>query len=121
VTCTTAFTNNFVAATTPTTPTTTPPGNIGVATPTPVAPGTGSGVTGRTGSAAGAGGSTNTLGSLGFVPSGAPQTGFGGAAHSNHRVLVLLGSMVLIAAGLTLALAMRRRRFHTEPSADDVA
>ena len=93
-----------------------------MATPTPtIAPGTGSGVTGKTGSAAGAGGSTSTLGSLGFVPAGAPQTGFGGAAHSNHRVPVLLGSVVLIAAGLLLLLAMRRRRFHTEAIADDVA
>ncbi len=134
VTCTTAFTNNFLAvATTPTptaaptptpkpTPTATVPAKVGAgASATAKATGTGAGSTGKTGSAKAVGGSTgaSSLGTLGFVPAGAPQTGFGGAAHSNTHVLILLGSGFLIASGLALALVMRRRRTHVVATTDD--
>jgi hypothetical protein len=137
VTCATTFTNNFVASAPATTPTPTPtptgtpaptatptaPGKVGVTAPTTAkAPGTGSGATGKTGSAAAVGGSTRSvLGTLGFVPAGAPQTGFGGEAHSSHHTLILFGSGLLIIAGLALALVMRRRRTHGGPIADDNA
>jgi cytochrome c biogenesis protein CcdA len=91
------------------------------ATPTG-ASGSGSGVTGTTGAAAPAGGSTHTstLGTIGFVPSGAPETGFGGAAQSGHDYLLLVGSVLLIAMGLAVGFVLRRRRTHPEQISDDV-
>jgi hypothetical protein len=117
VTCTTTFTNNFVPAAGTTSPTS-PSGTGGSGTT--AAPGAGgatpgSGATGRTGSAAGAGGSTGTgtatgLGTTGVVPTGAPQTGFGGASRSRDDALSYAGVLLLVGAALTSALAIRRRR-----------
>jgi hypothetical protein len=120
VTCMSTFTNNFIPAAVTPTPTS-PSGTGGSATsPTPGAGGvtpTGSGATGLTGSAAGAGGSTGTgtgtatgLGITGVVPTGAPQTGFGGASRSRDDALSYTGVLVLIGAALASALAIRRRR-----------
>jgi hypothetical protein len=70
-------------------------------------------VTGRTGSAAGAGGSTGTsavVGTLGLIPSGSPQTGFGGASHSSDGDLLIPGVVAIIGAALAMAFAIRRRR-----------
>ena len=75
------------------------------------------GAAGGSGGAAGAGGSTGLAGGSGIVsgliPTGAPQTGFGGASQSTDPVMVDVGGAALAAAGLTgltLALAIRRRR-----------
>jgi hypothetical protein len=115
VTCMTAFINNFVPPLTTTT-TTAPAsssgtGGSGAATPgaTGATP-TGSGVTGLTGSAPGAGGSTGLVGTLGAIPSGAPQTGFGGASRSRDSDLMFAGVIALFGAGLALTIAVRRRR-----------
>ena len=73
----------------------------------------GSGVTGRTGSSGGAGGSTGTstvVGTLGVVPSGSPQTGLGGAAHSRDDPLLISSAVAFAGAMLAMAFAMRRRR-----------
>ena len=70
-------------------------------------------MTGLTGSALGAGGSTGTgltSGTVGVVPSGAPQTGFGGASRSRDGDPVFAGVFVLIGAALAATLAIRRRR-----------
>jgi hypothetical protein len=123
VTCATTFTNNFVtAAPTPTTtvppaagaggttPTTAPP----AATPTAAAGGgtaVGSGVTGVTGASPGAGGSTGALATV--VPVGSPETGLGGAAHSDDDDLLLLAAASLAAAGIALTVGIRRRRART--------
>jgi hypothetical protein len=117
VTCMTSFTNNFTpaaASSSPTSPSgaggsgTTAAQGAGGATP-------GSGSTGPTGSAVGAGGSAGTgramgLGTIGVVPTGAPQTGFGGASRSRNDALSYAGVLVLIGAALASALAIRRRR-----------
>lgn len=146
VICTTTFTNNFVGAapaptptptptptttppapapTTPTPPTgTTPTGTVGTTGGTPTTPsGSGSGVTGTTGGAAPAGGTTHTsaLGTIGFVPSGAPQTGLGGAAQSGHDYLLLVGSALLIGMGLAVGFVLRRRRTQPEQVSDDLS
>ena len=115
-----------VPPTTTPTPTGTlaPTGTGGTAAPTATkAPAAGSGVTGKTGAAAPAGGSTHTsaLGVIGFVPSGAPQTGFGGAAHSSHDDPLLVGSVLLLGAGLAVGFVMRRRRTRPEQIADDLS
>jgi hypothetical protein len=106
VTCMTTMANNFVTPTptpTTTTPTATPPaGRAG-----------GSGVTGLTGSAPGAGGSTGPptiVGAFGSIPSGGPQTGFGGASHSRDNDLLFAGALAFVGAGLASALGILRRR-----------
>jgi hypothetical protein len=128
VTCMAAFRNNFVTPTTPTLPTgtagsgtasagggtggTSGAGGAGTTETTPATPG-GSGATGLTGNAAGAGGSTGPptiVGTLGAIPSGAPQTGFGGASRSHDSDFLYAGTIALIGAGLALTIAIRRRR-----------
>lgn len=44
------------------------------------------------------------------IPSGAPGTGVGGAAHSDRSVLVILGGLALVGAGLATSMAIVRRR-----------
>ena len=66
------------------------------------------GAGGSTGTASGAGGATGTVASV--IPTGAPQTGFGGASLSTNPALVYVGGVALAAAGLTMVLAIRRRR-----------
>ena len=65
------------------------------------------------------GGHTSTLGVIGFVPSGAPQTGFGGEARSGHNDLLLGGSLMLLGTGLVLGFVLRRRRMRLQQIADD--
>ena len=73
--------------------------------------GTASGAAGATGTKSGVGGSTGTVAAV--IPTGAPQTGFGGASLSTSPGLVYVGGVTLTAAGLTMALAIRRRRAAT--------
>ena len=63
-------------------------------------------------SGTGPSGSTGTGASPSDVlPTGAPQTGFGGAAHSGDNVLMIaLGSAALFGAIAAIGLAIRRRR-----------
>jgi hypothetical protein len=75
------------------------------------------GLAGGSGGAVGAGGSTGLAGASatvsGIIPTGAPQTGFGGASRSTDPVLVYMGGAALAVAGmigLAMALAIRRRR-----------
>jgi hypothetical protein len=79
----------------------------------------GSGVTGLTGSAPGAGGSTGLVGTVGAIPSGAPQTGFGGASRSRDGDLMFAGVIALIGAGLALTIAVRRRRTFAAQGANE--
>jgi hypothetical protein len=107
VTCMTAVSDVFAASTTtPTSATTGSGGGSGAAA--------GSGLGGGSGGAVGAGGSTGVAGASGTVaaviPTGAPQTGFGGASQSTNPALVYVGGVALVAAGLTMALTIRRRR-----------
>jgi hypothetical protein len=115
VTCMTAVTNHFIAPVATTTSPTAPSGAAGSGTTSPPRPSGatpgGSGATGRTGSAPPAGGSTGPpVGNFGAVPSGAPQTGFGGESHSRDGGLVFAGVIAIIGAGLAIAVAVRRRR-----------
>lgn len=127
VTCNTTYSNNFIAATTTTTTTpasstgtggtgtgtgtggtgTSGAGGTGTTATTAVTPG-GSGATGLTGTAAGAGGSTGTTATV--IPTGAPQTGFGGASRSHDSDFLFAGVIALIGAGLALTIAIRRRQ-----------
>jgi hypothetical protein len=66
------------------------------------------GAGGSTGTGSGAGGASGTVASV--IPTGAPQTGFGGASLSTSPALVYVGGVALTAAGLTMLLAIRRRR-----------
>ena len=104
VTCMTAVSDVFAAATT--TPTSAPTGTGGA--------NGASAIGGGSGGAAGAGGSTGLAGAAGTVatviPTGAPQTGFGGASESTDPALVFVGGAALAAAGLTIALTVLRRR-----------
>ncbi len=138
VTCTTTFINN-VAAVSPTTTPTTGSGVTPAAGSASASGGTSSGgttgaggasgassggagaasLTGGSGSASGSGssagsagsaGSGSPTGSLGVIPTGAPQTGMGGASHSNEGALVVLGLSALAAAALVATLTTRRRR-----------
>jgi hypothetical protein len=117
VTCMATVADVFVPASTTTTTTTATPtgtggtGAAGGTTPAGgLAGGSGGavGAGGSTGTASGAGGPTGTLASV--IPTGAPQTGFGGASLSTNPDLVYVGSIALAAAGLTMFLAIRRRR-----------
>jgi hypothetical protein len=115
VTCMATIADVFVPASTTTT-TTAAIGTGGTAaaggtTPTGgLAGGSGGsvGAGGSTGTASGAGGPTGTVASV--IPTGAPQTGFGGASLSTNPDLVYVGGVALAAAGLTMVLAIRRRR-----------
>ncbi len=44
------------------------------------------------------------------IPRGAPGTGVGGATHSGNSVLVVLGGLALVGAGLATGMAVLRRR-----------
>ena len=114
VTCMATETNNFIAPVATTTSPTSPSGAGGSGTTSAPGPGgAGSGATGRTGSAPPAGGSTGPptiVGTFGAVPSGAPQTGFGGASRSRDGELVFAGVIAFIGAGLAFTIAIRRRR-----------
>ena len=44
------------------------------------------------------------------IPRGAPGTGVGGASHSGNSVLVVLGGLALVGAGLATGMAILRRR-----------
>jgi hypothetical protein len=120
VTCTAAVADVFAASTT--TPTTAPTGG-GSANGTTVSGSSGStagGTAGGSAGAAGAGGTTGVAGTSGTVaaviPTGAPQTGFGGASRSTDPALVYVGGAALVAAGLTMALTLHRRRRPTVES-----
>ena len=70
-------------------------------------------MTGLTGSAPGAGGSTGpptVVGTFGAIPSGAPQTGLGGASHSRDSNFLFAAVLAFVGAGLALTLAIHRRR-----------
>jgi hypothetical protein len=112
VTCMTAVSDVFAASTTTPTSATSPSGG-GSAGGGSGASAVG-GVGGGSGGAVGAGGSTGLAGTSGTVasviPTGAPQTGFGGASRSTDPALVYAGGVALVAAGLTMALTIRRRR-----------
>jgi hypothetical protein len=56
-----------------------------------------------------------------LVPSGAPGTGFGGAAHSSPRYFLLVGSAILMGLGLATGFLLRRRRNRPVPITDDGA
>ena len=60
-------------------------------------------------------------GTVGAVPSGAPQTGFGGASRSRDGGFILAGVIALIGAGLALTVAFRRRQTLPTQGADDTA
>lgn len=113
VTCQATETNVFAAASTTPTSAATGAGGAGGGSGGSALGGTGGG----SGGAVGAGGSTGVAGASGSVsgviPTGAPQTGFGGASQSTDPTLVYVGGVALAAAGLTgltMALTIRRRR-----------
>jgi hypothetical protein len=54
--------------------------------------------------------SSPTTAPAAVIPSGAPGTGAGGASHSGNSVLVVLGGLALVGAGLATGMAMLRRR-----------
>jgi hypothetical protein len=125
VTCSAGFANVFAPAT-PTGTTPTPSSTSGTGGTT----GTGAsgaaaggssaatGLAGGSGGAVGAGGSTGTgtgvAGASGTVaaviPTGAPQTGFGGASRSTSPAFLYVGGVALGGAVLMMVLAIRRRR-----------
>ena len=120
VTCQTTISDVFTSAVTASTPTatgtggttgTTGTGGTGGTTATGGAGGGSGGAVGAggaTGTASGVGGATGTVRSI--IPTGAPQTGFGGASLSISPTLISIGSVVLAAAGLVMAWVIRRRR-----------
>ena len=118
VTCTATVADVFVPAST--TPAPAASGTGGTTAPGGTAPGgtAAGGLAGGSGGAVGAGGSTGTASGAGgasgtvasVIPTGAPQTGFGGASLSTSPTLVYVGGVALTAAGLTMVLAIRRRR-----------
>ena len=121
VTCMATVADVFVpASTTPTTPTTptAPTAASGTGGTTAAGGAVAGGLAGGSGGAVGAGGSTGTGSGAGgasgtvasVIPTGAPQTGFGGASLSTRPALVYVGGVALTAAGLTMLLAIRRRR-----------
>jgi hypothetical protein len=126
ITCAATFAN-VIAVATPTGTTPTPTGSTGTGGSTTGTGGTsgttgtgaaaGSGLGGGSGGAVGAGGSTGTAsglagaaGTTAVIPTGAPQTGFGGASRSTSPELLYVGGAALAAAALTMVLAVRRRR-----------
>jgi hypothetical protein len=112
VTCMTAVSDVFAASTT--TPTSATTGSGGGSAGGGSGASAGGGIGGGSGGAVGAGGSTGLAGASGTVasviPTGAPQTGFGGASESTNPAFVYAGGAALAAAGLTMALTIRRRR-----------
>jgi hypothetical protein len=112
VTCMTAVSDVFAAATT--TPTSGPTGSGGGSSGSANGAAAVGGTGGASGGAVGAGKSTGLAGTSGTVaaviPTGAPQTGFGGASQSTNPALAYVGGAALAAAGLTMALSIRRRR-----------
>ena len=102
VTCMATVADVFVPASTTTT-TTTPTGTGGAAGGTRRRKRGAVGAGGSTGTASGVGGATGTVASV--VPTGAPQTGFGGASLSTSPALVYVGGIASTAAGLTMVLA----------------
>ena len=115
-TCTATVADVFTSASTASTPTATggptstggAGGGSGGAVGAGGSTGTASGGAGATGTASGVGGTTGTVAAV--IPTGAPQTGFGGASLSSSPALVYVGGAALTAAGLTMVLAIRRRR-----------
>jgi hypothetical protein len=118
VTCMTAVSDVFAASTT--TPTSAPTGSGGGSAGGGSGASAVGGIGGGSGGAVGAGGSTGLAGASGTVgsviPTGAPQTGFGGASQDTEPALVYAGGVALAAAGLTMALTIRRRRRPTMAS-----
>jgi hypothetical protein len=55
------------------------------------------------------GGASGTGSAAGVVPTGAPHTGLGGAAHSRDADLILAGALALIGSAGVLAVTARRR------------
>lgn len=110
VTCMATVADVFAAATTTptTTPTTAPTGAGGSNGAAGIGGGSGGavGASGSTGS--GVAGTSGTVAAV--IPTGAPQTGFGGASQSRDPAFFYVGGAALAAAALTLALAIRRRR-----------
>ena len=109
VACRTAVSDVFAPATTTTT---TAPTGAGGASGGSGGSGA-SAIGGGSGGAVGAGGSTGLAGAAGtaaVIPTGAPQTGFGGASESTDPALVFVGGAALAAAGLTMVLTIRRQR-----------
>jgi hypothetical protein len=115
-TCTATVADVFTTASTATTPAatgaggTTAAGGIGGGSGGAVGAGGSTGTAngaGSTGTGSGVGGSTGTVAAV--IPTGAPQTGFGGASLSTSPALVYVGGVTLTAAGLTMVLAIRRR------------
>jgi hypothetical protein len=113
VTCTSTFTNNFVTPTSTTTTTVGPTATPGTGSKPGVGGTTGGGAGGSGAGAAGSGVAKGTGSGLAtvaaVVPTGAPQTGLGGASRSTSPDFVYVGSVALAAAGLTMVLAIRRR------------
>jgi hypothetical protein len=113
VTCMATMADVFVPASTAPTPAATGTGGTAAGGATAsggLAGGSGGavGAGGSTGTASGAAGATGTVASV--IPTGAPQTGFGGASLSTSPALVYVGGVALTAAVLTMVLAIRRRR-----------
>jgi hypothetical protein len=115
VTCSATFANAFA----PATPTATAPApTSGTGTSGTGGSSAATGLAGGSGGAVGAGGSTGTgsgiAGASGTVaaviPTGAPQTGFGGASRSTSPIFLYMGGVALVGAVLTMVLAIRRRR-----------
>ncbi|MFZ0249871.1 MAG: hypothetical protein WAL61_07985 [Acidimicrobiales bacterium] len=106
VTCMAAVADVFAASTT--TPTSAPAGTGGTNGASASATGGGSAGAGGAGGTTGVAGTSGTVAAV--IPTGAPQTGFGGASRSTDSVLVYVGSAALVAAGLTMVLALHRRR-----------
>ena len=75
--------------------------------PTPTASPT---ATTTPGGGGGPGGGGTPTGGGAVIPSGHPQTGAGGAAHSSNSVLLAIGAIALVGAAAAMGLAMRRRR-----------
>lgn len=122
VTCSATFANVFAPATPATTPA--PSSTSGTGGTTGTGGGAATGLAGGSGGAVGAGGSTGTgsgiAGASGTVaaviPTGAPQTGFGGASRSTSPAFLYVGAVALVGAVLTMVLAIRRRRRTTVES-----